>query len=342
MIIVPEGRTRAAIREVNDDHASRAKRSSARRLSTVTAPMPTVVVALVTNNSEAVLPACLSSLATATAGSGPYRLVVADTASTDRSVALVEELHPQATIVHLDRNRGYAAGVNAAIDAAPAADVILVLNPGVRLAAGSVRLLLDALTIPGTGIAVPKLVDAAGRLQPSLRRKPIMGRAIGEAVLGGDRADRAAGAVMLISRRCLDAVGRWDESFFRHSEETDFALRAGDAGYAARYVPAAVAVHLGGEVMPSPWLWSLLTLNRTRLCRRGHGRVATGIFVGALLLGEGVRAIHGPPRHRAALRTLLRHRHGERVSIASGPDDVVALCEQGGRPEVVARRLEHA
>lgn len=330
MIIVPEDRTTAEIREVNDDHASRAKHSSARRLGIVTESMPTVVVALVTYNSEAVLPACLSSLAAATAGSGPYHLVVADNASTDRSVSLVEELHPEATIVQLDRNRGYAAGVNAAIDAAPVADAVLILNPDVRLADGSVRLLLEALAIPGTGIAVPKLVDAAGRLEPSLRRKPTLARAVGEAVLGGNRAGRfpllgemvtrgehyarpgltdwATGAVMLISRRCLDAVGRWDESFFLYSEETDFALRAGDAGFAVRYVPEAVAVHLGGEVMSSPSLWSLLTFNRARLYRRRHGRVATGAFVGALMAGEAVRAVHGPPRHRAALRTLLRRR----------------------------------
>jgi GT2 family glycosyltransferase/glycosyltransferase involved in cell wall biosynthesis len=330
LIIVPEGRTAAAIREVSDDHASRATRSSARCLSVMADPMPTVVVALVTYNSEAVLPACLSSLATATAGSGPCRLVVADNASTDRSVALVEELCPEATIVRLDRNRGYAAGVNAAVDAAPAADAVLVLNPDARLGAGSLRLLLDALAVPGTGIAVPRLVDEAGRLQHSLRREPTVGRALGEAVLGGARAGRfrllgemvtrgehyarpgladwATGAVMLISRRCLDAVGRWDESFFLYSEETDFALRARDAGYAVRYVPEAVAVHLGGDVMASPSLWGLLTFNRARLYRRRHGPVATGAFVGALMAGEAVRAVHGPPRHRAALRALLGRR----------------------------------
>ncbi len=62
---------------------------------------------------------CLASLRVAAAPVGAWHLVVADNASTDGSVALVEELHPTATVVRLPRNLGYAAGVNAAIAAAP-------------------------------------------------------------------------------------------------------------------------------------------------------------------------------------------------------------------------------
>lgn len=47
------------------------------------------------------------------AHAGPWRLVVADNASTGGSVTLVERLHPEATVVRLPRNLGDAAGVNA-------------------------------------------------------------------------------------------------------------------------------------------------------------------------------------------------------------------------------------
>jgi N-acetylglucosaminyl-diphospho-decaprenol L-rhamnosyltransferase len=92
-----------------------------------------LIVALVTYNSEAVLGGCLASLNMAAAHAGPWRLVVADNASADGSVALVEKLHPEATVVRLPRNLGYAAGVNAAVAAAPSAGPVLVLNPDVRL-----------------------------------------------------------------------------------------------------------------------------------------------------------------------------------------------------------------
>jgi GT2 family glycosyltransferase/glycosyltransferase involved in cell wall biosynthesis len=286
-----------------------------------------LIVALVTYNSEAVLAECLASLRAATAPIGSWRLVVADNASTDGSVALVEKLDPTATIVRLPRNLGYAAGVNAAIAATPGAGPVLVLNPDVRLEPEALVRMLRALHHPGTGIAVPRLEDAAGRLQRSLRREPTVLRALGQALLGersgrisslGETvtrgrayrrpviADWATGAAMLISRPCLDAVGPWDESFFLYSEETDFALRARDAGFALRHVPDAGAVHLGGESESSPRLWSILTVNRVRLYRRRHGQAAGVAFAGAVLLGEAIRSLNGDGRHRAALRALLR------------------------------------
>ena len=286
-----------------------------------------LIVALVTYNSEAVLGGCLASLDVAAAYVGPWRFVVADNASTDESVALVEALAPDATVVRLPRNLGYAAGVNAAIAAAAGAGPVLVLNPDVRLEPEALVRMLRALDRPGTGIAVPRLEDAAGRLQHSLRREPTVLRALGQALLGersgripllGETvtrggaytrpvtADWATGAAMLISRACLEAVGPWDESYFLYSEETDFCLRARDAGFALRHVPDAGAVHLGGESESSPRLWSILSVNRVRLYRRRHGRAAASAFAGAVLLGEAIRAVGGDPRHRAALRGLLR------------------------------------
>lgn len=286
-----------------------------------------LIVALVTYNSEAVLPECLATLQVAAAHAGRWHLVVADNASTDGSVALVERLHPTATVVRLPRNLGYAAGVNAAIAAAPGDGPVLVLNPDVRLEPEALVRMLRALARPGTGIVVPRIEDAAGHLQPSLRREPTVLRALGQALLGersgripplGETvtrggayrrpvtADWATGAAMLISRPCLEAVGPWDESFFLYSEETDFALRARDAGFALRHVPDAEAVHLGGESESSPRLWSILTVNRVRLYARRHGHGAAVAFAGAVLLGEAIRSLNGDGRHRAALRALLR------------------------------------
>ena len=286
-----------------------------------------LVVALVTYNSEAVLGECLASLRIAAASIGHWRLVVADNASTDGSVALIETLHPAATVVRLPRNLGYAAGVNAAVAAAGGDGPVLVLNPDVRLEPEALARMLRALSAPGTGVVVPRLEDGAGRLQHSLRREPTVLRALGQALLGqragripslGETvarsaayalpvtADWATGAAMLISRACFDAVGPWDESFFLYSEETDFALRARDAGFALRLAPDAGAVHLGGESESSPRLWSMLAVNRVRLYRRRHGPAATAVFAGAVLLGEAIRSANGAPRHRAALRALVR------------------------------------
>ena len=189
------------------------------------------------------------------------------------------------------------------------------------------RRLLDATGPASVGITVPRLLDEHGTTMHSLRRDPSVSRALGEALLGGERSGRvpwlgelvtdperydrpgpvdwATGAAMLITRPCWDAVGKWDESFFLYSEETDYAIRARRAGFRVEYVPEASAVHIGGDLEVSPRLWTIHTLNRIRLYERDHGRVRTAAFRGAVVLNEALRAASGRERSRAALRALL-------------------------------------
>jgi GT2 family glycosyltransferase len=287
---------------------------------------PRVAVVVVTWNSATHLPDLFASLPAALDGVDA-EVVVADNASSDGTEAAVRRLAPAATVVAVGRNAGYAAGLNAGIAAARSHDAYLALNPDVRLAAGAVRALVDTLAEPGTGVAVPRLREADGGTAPSLRREPTVLRALGEAVLGGRRAGRhaalgevvrdpsayerpgrvdwATGAVMLVSRACHERVGPWDESFFLYSEETDFALRARDAGFACLYCPSAEATHVGGDVHTSPRLYQLLATNRVRLYRRRHGPLRSAAFHAAVFGGEALRAAGGADTHRAAVRGLL-------------------------------------
>jgi GT2 family glycosyltransferase len=289
--------------------------------------MNDVTVVTVTYNSARVLPGFLAALPAALADVERSEIVVADNASHDDSVDLAERSGLGVHVVQTGRNAGYAGAFNAAVAAAAPTRSFLLVNPDVRLGPGAVAALMRALTLPDTGIAVPRLEDEDGSLLPSQRREPTVLRALGEAVLGGTTAGRwpllgelivkpsaydhpaavawASGAAMLISSECLRTVGAWDESFFLYSEETEFALRARDHGWLCRYTPDARATHLGGEAHTAPWLYSLLTRNRAELYRRRHTRVSTAAFRGVLLLGESLRAAAGRPTSRAAVRALL-------------------------------------
>jgi N-acetylglucosaminyl-diphospho-decaprenol L-rhamnosyltransferase len=290
---------------------------------------PVLTVVIATTNEASVLPGFLTALPAAMEGVGPYELVVADNASTDGTLDVLRR-HSQATVVELRRNAGYAAALNAGIAAAQPSSAVMIANPDIRFQPGSILRLMRALAQPRTGIVVPRLTDANGGLHRSLRREPTVLRAWGEALLGGRLAGRhhllgevvmdarayaqpaspdwASGAAMLISRRCLETVGPWDERFFLYSDETDFALRARDAGFTLRYVPDAVAVHLGGQSHSSPRLWSMLAVNKLRLFSWRHGRPSTVAFWAALTLNEGLRAIAGGSAavHRAAFRALVQ------------------------------------
>ncbi|MCY0926745.1 glycosyltransferase family 2 protein [Streptomyces sp. H27-H1] len=293
-----------------------------------------VAVLVVTWNSARVIPEFLASLPQGMAGLD-WRLVVADNDSADDTVDLIRSLAPQTTVVQTGRNAGYAAGVNAALEAAAGWDggfrAVLVCNPDIRMRRGCAELLVGALGDPvaggsEVGISVPLLYEEDGTLHYSLRRESRVTRALGEAVIGNRRAGRfprwselvtdpgaygrrtvadwATGALLALSRECLEACGPWDESFFLYSEETEYCLRAGDHGFVTRLEPEASAVHLGGDSQVSPRLWTLLTLNRVRLYGRRNSAAATAAFRAAVLLRETSRAALGRPASRAAARAL--------------------------------------
>jgi glycosyltransferase involved in cell wall biosynthesis len=187
--------------------------------------------------------------------------------------------------------------------------------------------MVAAFADPRVGIVAPRTVDPQGNLSFSLRRDATLSRTWGALVLGAERAGRhastgeivadpavydvpgahdwASGSALLVSRACLDAVGRWDESFFLYSEETEFSLRARDAGFLTWYVPDAVVEHVGGAMSTDPWLWSMVTVNRLELYRRRHGPVSSAAYTGSVALYEASRSVRGSEVHRAALRAIV-------------------------------------
>jgi GT2 family glycosyltransferase len=189
---------------------------------------------------------------------------------------------------------------------------------------GAIAELAATLRDPAVGVAVPMILDWAGKLVPTLRREPSLSRAIGDAVLGhhlpgrpgwlsemvrDERAyryrhsvDWAGGAAAIISSACDAAVGPWDERFFLYSEEVDHAARVRAAGFRVEYVPTARVRHRAGGSGSSAALTALLAVNRIRyVSKRGQGG---GMFRAAVVLHELLRA--SDPAHRFALRTVLR------------------------------------
>jgi GT2 family glycosyltransferase len=286
---------------------------------------PDVLVVVVTHNSRRAIDGFASAVQSEL--DDAHRLVVVDNASTDDTVELVRARLPTATVLEPGRNLGYGAALNLALAAVRPRESVLVINPDARLHPGALRRLRDMLRRPAVGIAVPRLVEPDGTLAYSLRREPTVLRAAGEAVVGGLRAGRVAalgeivcdpteyasprttdwatGAAWLVTTECFEVIGGFAEDYFLYSEETDFALRARDHGFATVYVPDAVVTHEGGASNVDPALFALLTRNRVRCYRRRHGASATFAFRLALLAGELGRAGAGRATSRAAVRALF-------------------------------------
>lgn len=285
-----------------------------------------IAIAVVTYNSAGTIPVFLEALPAGLAGVD-YELVVVDNCSTDATVELVGRLAPDATVIRESENRGYSAGINRAVAAVAGSppDAVLIANPDIQLDPGCAAGLLAALKESGAGIVVPCLADENGRPQYSLRRDATIGRALGEALVGGTRARRfpalsqvvgdlgayesahdvewASGALLLVAYDCLVQTGRWDETFFLYCEEEEFQQRARSRGFRVRYVPDVRAVHVGGEMHEVSELWALGCVNKLRLYARTHGRVASTLFRSALVSNELLRVTSSA--HRRALRALV-------------------------------------
>lgn len=287
-----------------------------------------IAVVIVTFNSADVLEGCLRSLGSQ-CGVRLSAVVVADNASDDDCVAIAESATdlPIRT-VQLGRNAGYAAAINAGVAALDLRklDAVFVMNPDCRLRADTLLQLASTLREPGRAIAVPRLVNPGGSLQPSLRRKPTVARAVAEAIIGGGLAGRigtlgelvvnpreydhpghavwATGAAMLLSAEAIRDLGPWDESFLLYSEETEYCLRAADRGWTLWYEPAAVVEHIGGDSGTNPLLAALLVVNKVELFRRRSGSAASWAYYVAVAFGEAIRALAGRRTARAAIVAL--------------------------------------
>jgi GT2 family glycosyltransferase len=226
----------------------------------------------------------------------PFTLTVVDNGSTDGSVELVEEQWPGTRVVSLPENVGVTAALNRGIEAGDA-PYLALLNNDLELDPGWLRELVAELE------RHPEAGSATGKLLSYRRRNVIDGA--GDVVSwsgacvrrGRGEVDRgqydvpgavfsASGAAALYRRSAFDVVGPFDEDFFAYLEDVDWGFRAQLAGYSCRYVPTAVAYHMGGATTGSDERLYLAHLRRntitlvvknypaTRLVRHAHRLLA--------------------------------------------------------------------
>jgi N-acetylglucosaminyl-diphospho-decaprenol L-rhamnosyltransferase len=281
--------------------------------------LPDVAVVIVTHNSAHVVGDLLDSLPAALDGL-TADVIVVDSGSTDQTAAFLAERGGCRVVQTV--NVGYAGGINRGVREAMSAEAILVLNPDVRLHEKSVPPLLAALQEPNVGIVAPQVRSPQGTLELSLRREPTLLRALGltrtrlaafsEYVCDPEEytrpcvVDWALGAVILMSRKCYEAMGGWDETYFLYSEETDLALWARDAGLLTRYEPRAVAVHIGGQSGRSHRTRAMQVINRVRLYRRRRGTLASWCYYWVTAANELSRVPRGHRESWPAVLALLR------------------------------------
>jgi cysteinyl-tRNA synthetase len=126
--------------------------------------------------------------------------------------------------ITLDPPLGFAAAVNAGIDAA-AGDVVALFDPGVELKGDAVSRLLDVLADPTVVLTGPFGLRARGTLKE-----------FGESA--GPEVDAIEGYCMAFRRADAEAVGGFDRKFrFYRIADVEFSFRLRDRGGRAVAVP---------------------------------------------------------------------------------------------------------
>jgi GT2 family glycosyltransferase len=180
---------------------------------------------------------------------------VVDNGSSDGGPEAVADEFPDATLIRLDENRGFAGGVNVGVEAALAdeVDFVMLLNNDAVAEAGFLEPLVEAAGA-GVAAACSQILDGDGSRiwYAGASYDPHRGHQGRHTGHGSPRipagvapyeTDRACGGAMLVPRSVFERVGLLDESLFAYAEDVDWSLRAHAAGLRIVVVPASVVCH---------------------------------------------------------------------------------------------------
>jgi GT2 family glycosyltransferase len=227
-----------------------------------------VSIVIVSFNTRDVLRDCLRSVY-CEVGSLRVQVIVVDNASTDGSVAMIEQEFPDALLIKSEVNLGFGRANNLGFQSAEGRYVVL-LNSDAFLTEGSLARAVTYMDAePQAGLGGGRLIGRDGAWQPSARMFPtVLSDLI---VLSGlaarfpqsrffgrfDRTwanpmetadvDWVPGAFSILRAEVLATVGQFDPRFFLYYEEVDLCLRIKQKGYSIWYWPDIVIVHIGGE-----------------------------------------------------------------------------------------------
>ena len=238
---------------------------------------PALSVVVVTYNSAQDIVRCLRALR---ASDVPLKVVAVDNHSEDDTVRLLRGASrqwPNLKVISAGKNLGFAKGVNLGLSAINTR-YLAILNPDCFVHPATLGQMLAVMEAnPRIGLAGCLLLNEDGTEQAGCRRYlPTPWRALMRVIhvhrllRPGRRFDSflmskeplpttpieveaLSGALMIVRREALQAVGTLDERYFMHCEDLDWCVRFRQAHWKVVFIPNAYAVHRkGGSTRSRP------------------------------------------------------------------------------------------
>lgn len=222
-------------------------------------------VVMVNWNGAAFLQRLLSSVL----DSNPAEAVVVDNDSSDGSRDILARF-PSIKTIYNPVNLGFGTAANQGI-AETHSPFVLVMNVDIEARPGALDQLEQCLTArPEAAAVAPQLLFPDGKIQPSIRTFPTIGRlflylsfldrifhsSYRWETVQHDRmleVEQPMGAALLFRRSALDQIGGFDPQFFLYMEDVDLCERLVRAGWKIIFYPDAKMVHLAGGSSRQDW-----------------------------------------------------------------------------------------
>ena len=197
-----------------------------------------------------------------------HPIYVADNASTDDSLLVLENEFPSIRRIVLDQNYGFTEGYNKALKQIES-EYYLIVNSDIEVTPAWTAPLLSFLESNPIHVACqPKIksyhqkthfeyAGAAGGHIDCLGYPFCRGRIFDQLEEDKGQYDSienifwSTGACMMIRSKIFHELGGFDPDFFAHMEEIDLCWRAHHKGYLIAAVPQSTVYHVGGGTLSS-------------------------------------------------------------------------------------------
>ncbi len=267
-----------------------------------------LTIVVPTYNGTDLLRECLVSLDSQTFTD--FEVLIVDDGSEEDVESFAASEFPDARVVRLSENMGFASAVNAGLRELRT-DYVMLLNNDMTLEAECIGKLMRAVEEGPAAMVAPLVLwkddpetiySAGDRILRNGRPESIGFRCSREGFEFTEPVFGVSAGAAVYRREVFERAGLLDERFVAYFEDVDLSFRARLAGFEAACVYDAVAYHVGSASQHGKTWW------RSRQCYRNHALLVLKNMPLALLVRYSPRLYR---EHLHQARMLVSSARGE-------------------------------